>query len=67
MKKKETLVVIFLVFLSIVIRIPVVLIFGDTNLENEWTNGYLQYIDFIKEDSIIFIRGKISNQSDNIF
>jgi hypothetical protein len=36
LEKKETLVVILLVLLSIVIRIPVVLIFGDTNLENEW-------------------------------
>jgi len=26
---------------------------------------YLQYIDLIQEDNIIFIKGKISNQSDN--
>ena len=28
-------------------------------------NIYLQYIDLVKEDNIIFIRGKISNQSEN--
>ena len=28
-------------------------------------NTYLEYLNFIKEDKIIFIQGKISNQSDN--
>ena len=28
-------------------------------------NTYLEYLNFIKEDTIIFIQGKISNQSDN--
>tara|TARA_B110000438_G_C15746318_1_gene620912 strand:+ start:34 stop:1251 length:1218 start_codon:yes stop_codon:yes gene_type:complete len=36
LRKKETLVVFFLILFSIVVRIPVILIFGDTNLENEW-------------------------------
>ena len=35
-KKKETLALIFLVLLSVLIRIPIIFIFGDTNLEWEW-------------------------------
>ena len=34
--KKETLIVIFLVLFSITVRIPIILLFGDTSLENEW-------------------------------
>jgi len=34
--KKETLTLVFLLIFSIVIRIPIILIFGDTSLENEW-------------------------------
>jgi len=30
-----------------------------------FNNVYLKYLDLIKEDNIVFIRGKISNQSDN--
>ena len=36
LKKKETLIVIWLVLFSAFIRIPIILILGDTNLENEW-------------------------------
>ena len=36
LKKKENLVLFLLVFLSVLIRIPIILIYGDTNLENEW-------------------------------
>ena len=36
LKRKETFVVILLVLFSAAVRIPIILIFGDTNLENEW-------------------------------
>ena len=36
LKRKEILIVILLFLFSVAIRIPIVLIFGDTNLENEW-------------------------------
>jgi len=36
LKNKETFVLIFLVLISVIIRIPVILIFGDTGLDNEW-------------------------------
>ena len=35
-KKKETFVLFSLILISVLIRIPVILIFGDSNLENEW-------------------------------
>ena len=35
-KKKETFVLISLILISVLIRIPVILILGDVNLENEW-------------------------------
>ena len=35
-KNKEKFILILLVLLSIIIRIPVILILGDANLENEW-------------------------------
>ena len=34
--KKETLTLILLFLFSVLIRIPIVLIYGDTSLENEW-------------------------------
>ena len=34
--KKETLTLIFLFLFSVLIRIPIILIYGDTSLENEW-------------------------------
>ena len=37
LKRKETLIPILLILFSVVIRIPVVLIWGDTNFENEWS------------------------------
>ena len=37
LKKREVLIVISLVLVSVAVRIPVVLIFGDTSLENEWS------------------------------
>ena len=36
LKNKEIYILIFLIIFSILIRIPAVLIFGDTSLENEW-------------------------------
>ena len=36
LKRKEILIVILLFLFSVAIRIPIILIFGDTNLENEW-------------------------------
>ena len=35
-KKKETFVLFSLILISVLIRIPVILIFGDTSLEHEW-------------------------------
>ena len=54
LKKKENLVLFLLVFLSVLIRIPIILIYGDTNLENEWAalvnnlilHGTLSYKSF---------------------
>ena len=36
LKNKETYLLIFLFLFSLLIRIPVIFIFGDTDLENEW-------------------------------
>ena len=36
LKKTQNTKFILLIFLSILIRIPVILIYGDTSLENEW-------------------------------
>ena len=36
LKNKETTKLILLILFSLLIRIPVILIFGDSNLENEW-------------------------------
>ena len=36
LKKKENLVLFLLVLPSVLLRIPLILIYGDTNLENEW-------------------------------
>ena len=36
LKNKETYLLIFLFLFSLLIRIPAILIFGDTSLENEW-------------------------------
>ena len=43
LKNKETYLLIFLFLFSFLIRIPIIFIFGDTNLENEWRLlvGYL--------------------------
>ena len=35
-KNKETLILILLISLSVLTRIPAILIFGDISLENEW-------------------------------
>ena len=35
-KKKETYILISLILFSIIIRIPVIFVFGDTSLDNEW-------------------------------
>jgi len=39
-KNKEIYVVLFLILFSIIIRLPVVFMFGDSNIENEWGNLY---------------------------
>ena len=36
LKNKEIYIIILLILFSIVIRIPVVFLYGDTGLENEW-------------------------------
>ena len=36
LKNKETTKLILLILFSLLIRIPVILIFGDSNLDNEW-------------------------------
>ena len=36
LKKRETLALISLILISVLIRIPVILLLGDTSLENEW-------------------------------
>ena len=57
-KKRETFVLIFLVLLSVLIRIPIIFIFGDTNLDWEWgqlvnnliaydTLSYRKFDDFL--------------------
>ena len=51
LKNKETVKLILLILFSLLIRIPVILIFGDTSLVNEWkdlvhtliTHGKLVY------------------------
>ena len=35
-KKNETFILVLLIAISIFTRIPVILLFGDTSLENEW-------------------------------
>jgi hypothetical protein len=39
-KNKEIYFVLFLILFSIIVRLPVVFMFGDTNIENEWGNLY---------------------------
>ena len=36
LKRKEILIVILLFLFSVAVRIPIIFIFGDTSLENEW-------------------------------
>ena len=36
LKRKENLVILLLVLFSAVVRIPIILIYGDSHLENEW-------------------------------
>ena len=36
LKKKEALIAISLLLVSVAVRVPIVLIFGDVSLENEW-------------------------------
>ena len=36
LKNKEIYILIFLILISVFIRIPVIFIFGDVGLENEW-------------------------------
>ena len=39
-KNKEIYVIFFLISFSILVRLPVVFMFGDTNIENEWGSLY---------------------------
>jgi hypothetical protein len=50
-KNKETYVIIFLILFSTFIRIPIVVMLGDTSIENEW--GYL-YDNFIVHGKLIY-------------
>ena len=53
LKNKEIYILIFLILFSIFIRVPIISVFGDINIENEWgiifknliTNGQLIYED----------------------
>ena len=45
LKKKEIFLVILLILFSAVVRIPVILILGDANLENEWLQLVNNLID----------------------
>ena len=45
LKKKEIFLVILLILFSTVVRIPVILILGDANLENEWLQLVNNLID----------------------
>ena len=36
LKSKESKIIILLILFSVLIRIPAILMFGDTSLENEW-------------------------------
>ena len=36
LKRKENLVILLLILFSATVRIPVILIYGDAHLENEW-------------------------------
>ena len=53
-KKKETLILIFLILISVLIRIPIIFIFGEVNLQGEWrqlvnnliVHGTLSYQNF---------------------
>ena len=53
-KSKEMYVILFLILFSIIVRLPVVFMFGDANIENEWgrlydnliIHGKLVYEDF---------------------
>ena len=45
LKKKEIFLVILLILFSAVARIPVIIIFGDANLENEWLQLVNNLID----------------------
>ena len=40
LEKRETFIIILLLLFSIFIRIPIILLYGDTNLENEWAALY---------------------------
>ena len=37
LKKRETLLVILLFLFSFLARIPIIIIFGDSGIENEWS------------------------------
>jgi hypothetical protein len=50
-KNKETYVIIFLILFSTFIRIPIVVMLGDTSIENEW--GYL-YDNLILHGQLIY-------------
>ena len=37
-KNKQIYITIFLILFSVLIRIPIISIFGDVRIENEWAN-----------------------------
>ena len=43
-KNKEIYVILFLILFSIIIRLPAIFMFGDSNIENEWGNLYKNLI-----------------------
>ena len=43
--KNEILLIVLLFFISVAIRVPIIIIFGDTNLENEWATLFNNLIN----------------------
>ena len=59
LKKNETYLLILLILFSFFIRIPIVLLFGDTGLENEWKMyGKLMELPWICMENVWKMHGK---------
>ena len=55
--KKETLSLIILFLFSVLLRIPVILLYGDTSLENEWGvifNNLIQHANTLQRGLYLF-------------